>query len=413
MGRWFVVVLVVAALAVPGCARRHCVPESISHTRNLVDLGAATDAHAPVEPGVTREVEAEFRRRIATKHPAGARPYNFLALSGGGMYGSFGVGVLNGWTETGARPEFDVVTGISTGALIATYAFLGPQYDATLKDNLLGVTRGDILRRRSILHIPFADAVYTSRPMAKRIEEEITPAVLADVAAAHAAGRRLYIGTTNIDTLRLVIWDMGAIASRGTCESLELYRKIVLASSSIPGVFPPVRIDVEVDGCKYDELHVDGGVSDEVIFRAFMVADLNKAVGRPGAYAPPHSTLYVIGNGKLYADSHCVHPHLTNTISASAKSIIYGKTRDELYRIYLNCMETGVEFRLTALPQTFRLEVSGGLSVTPEDQQRLFEEGRKAGMKTMVVGDGWRDVPPGTDSSEQAMPRTGTRFRTP
>ena len=152
MGRWFVVLLVVAALAVPGCARRHCVPESISHTRNLVDLGAAADSHAPVEAGVTREVEAEFRKRIATKHPAGARPYNFLALSGGGMYGSFGVGVLNGWTETGTRPEFDVVTGISTGALIATYAFLGPQYDATLKDNILGVTRGDILRRRSILH---------------------------------------------------------------------------------------------------------------------------------------------------------------------------------------------------------------------------------------------------------------------
>jgi hypothetical protein len=402
----------IAVLVVAGCTHRHCVPSELSDTRQLIDLDSPPESHAPVPPGPIREVEAEFRRRTAGRHPPGTRPYTFLALSGGGMYGSFGVGVLNGWSETGARPPFDVVTGISAGGLMATYAFLGPEYDPQLRENLLGVTRGDILRGRSALHIPFADAVYTSRPMQRRIREAVTPEVLCEVARAHATGRRLYVGTTNIDTRRLVIWDMGAIASRGTPESLDLYRKIILATSSIPGVFPPVRIPVEIDGKRYEELHVDGGVSDEVIFRAFMVADLNRAAGVPGSAAPAGSTLYVVSNGKLYAEPKCVRPKVTNMVAASFRSVVYGKTRDELYRIYLNCLETGVAFRLTALPQDFRLGSTGGLGISPEDQERMFEVGRQIGQGTQGGGD-WRDMPPGTDPHEQAMPRTGTKFATP
>ena len=381
MGTRLAVLVVLAASAASGCARRECVPEAISSKRNLIDLGAAPDSHVNADPAVIRSVEAEFRRRIAAKQPDG-KPYSFLALSGGGMYGAFGVGVLSGWTDTGERPDFDVVTGISTGGLIATYAFLGSSYDERLKANMLGVQRRDILRTRSLIRIPFADAIYTSWPLARLIEKEITPAILAEVAAAHASGRRLYIGTSNIDTHRLVIWDMGAIASRGDCEALELYRKIVLASSSIPGVFPPVRIKIQIDGTEYEELHVDGGVSDEVIFRAFMVADLNRAVGRAGAEAPMGSTLYVVSNGKLYADPNCTRPYLTNMVSASFRSIIYGKTRDELYRIYLNCLGAGVYFRLTAVPQDLKLELKGGLALTEQDQQLLYDEGYRVGVNT-------------------------------
>lgn len=413
MGTRFVLLLILAVIAVPGCARRNCVPISISADRNLIDLGATPNAHAKADPDAIRAVEAEFRKRIAEKQPVGLKPYNFLALSGGGMYGAFGVGVLSGWTETGERPPFDVVTGISTGGLIATYAFLGPTYDARLRTNMLGVTRRDILRTRSVVHIPFADSLYNSLPLERLIEKEITASVLADVAAAYAEGRRLYIGTTNIDTHRLVIWDMGAIASRGTCESAALYRQIVLASSSVPGVFPPVRIEIEIDGRKYEELHIDGGVSDEVIFRAFMVADLNEALGRPGAEAPAGSTLYVVCNGKLYADPNCTRPYVTNMLSASFRSIIYGKTRDELYRIYLNCLGSGVHFRLTAVPQDLKLEIAGGLALTAQDQQLLYGEGYRVGANTKMMGSGWRDLPPGTDPAEQTMPRTGTKFATP
>src|SRR5262249_45322760 len=296
------VLIVGLAGAIPACApRRHCVPESLATSRDLIDLSLPPDAHAPVSPSLLREVAEEFHRRAAAAHP-GSRPYHFLALSGGGLYGAFGVGVLLGWTETGTRPPFDVVTGISTGGLIATFAFLGPQYDSVLGTYAQGVALSDVLRRRSVLSLPFADALYSSERLRRKIDEAVTPQVLAEVAQAHAAGRRLYIGTTNLDTRRLIIWDMGEIASRGTPEALELYRAVVLASSSVPGGFPPVRIPVEIDGRCYEELHVDGGASDEVIFRSFMVTDANRLAGLSGAWAPPGSTLYVISNGKIYAD---------------------------------------------------------------------------------------------------------------
>jgi hypothetical protein len=403
--------LLSAALA--ACARdRNCVPEHISANRRLIDLSAPPDAHAPVGKGLVREVEAEFRRRTANAHPPGARPYHFLALSGGGQYGSFGVGVLDGWTASGTRPEFDVVTGISIGALIATPAFLGPEYDAMLRDEVVGVERREVIRLRPLPVLPFSDAAFGTRRLTRRIDRYATPEIMGAVARGHAAGRRLYIGTTNLDTRRLIMWDMGAIASRGTPEAAALYRDVVLASMAIPGALPPVRIPVEIDGRHYEELHVDGGVSDEVIFRAFMVGDLNRARGVPGAHAPPGSMLYVITNGKLYAEPGCVRPKIVPALAASYRSIIYGKSRDELYRIYLNCLETGVGFRLASVSQDLTFDGSeGALALTKADQWRLHAEGVRLGARAST-GEEWRDLPPGTDPTEQALPRTGTRFAT-
>jgi hypothetical protein len=396
---------VLALAAGPGCGR-NCVPEPLAASaRNWVDLTLPPDAHAPVSPGITREVAAEFRRRGAAAHPPGGRPYHFLALSGGGLYGAFGVGVLNGWTEAGTRPHFDVVTGISTGALMATFAFLGPRYDRFLAENMTGLDRRDILRVRPAVG---SGSLFSSRPLARKIDQFFTPELLCEVAREHAAGRRLYVGTTNLDTRGLVIWDMGAIASRGTPEALDLYRSVVLASSAVPVAYPPVRIPVEVDGRRYEELHADGGVSDTVIFRAFMVADLNRAAGRPGHWAPAGTTLWVVNNGKLYADPDCVRVDLLRLLGASFRSIIYGETRDEFYRIYLNCLETGVNFRLTAIPQDLRVSTAA-LRLEPEEQQQLFETGRRVG-HGVLTGEGWRDLPPGTDPTEQALPRAGTRF---
>lgn len=402
--------LTAATLAAGGC-RRHCVPEELS-ARKYVDVSAAADGHAPVGPGRLREVEAEFHRRAAAAAAAPpARPYTFLALSGGGMYGAFGVGVLGGWTASGARPEFDAVTGISTGALMATFAFLGPQYDAALYEAMVGVDRNDLLGRRPAVAVLFGDAVFNSRPLRRRVEKYITPEVIAEVAAAHAAGRRLYLGTTNLDTRRLVLWDMGAIASRGGEEAIKLYHTVLLASAAVPGAFPPVRIPVEVDGRCFEELHVDGGASDEVVFRPFMVGDLNRAHGVPGAVAPAGSVLYIVNNGRLYAEPSCVTPRILPLVSASFRAMIYGKTRDELYRIYLNCLECGVAFRATATPDSISFRGATGLGVSDEDQGRLFAVGQEIG-RTAGVGPQWRDLPAGTNPAEQLMPRTGTRFVT-
>ena len=401
-------VLAVALLA-PGCNRRHCVPAELAD-RKYVDVSCGAEAHAPVAPSRLREVEAEFHRRTAQNAPP-ARPYQFLALSGGGMYGAFGVGVLTGWTESGTRPEFDAVTGISTGALMATFAFLGPRYDATLYEAMVGVERSDILGIRFRPGPMLTESVFQNRPIRRMLERYITAEVLAEVAAAHAAGRRLYVGTTNLDSRKLIIWDMGAIAGRGTPQSLELYRTVLLASASVPVTFPPVRIPVEVDGRCYEELHVDGGANDGVIFRPFMVTDLNRANGVPGAVAPAGSVLYVVNNGKLYSDVSCVRPNLFSLLNATAFSVVYGKTRDELYRIYLNCLETGVLYRHTAIPREVPVGSAGTLGVDDASQREFYRLGVDAG-RLPGQAPAWRDLPAGTDTSEQTMPRTGTRFVT-
>ena len=400
--------LLALAAAVPACApRRSCAPAEVTTSSYLADLSLPPGAQSPVEPAALRDVAGEFRRRTADR-PAG-RPYHILALSGGGLYGAFGVGVLLGWTEAGTRPQFDAVTGISIGGLMATFAFLGPEYDHVLRRYTGGVRRSEVFRRRPLLALPFADAAFSSAPLARGIEEAVTPAVLCDVARAHAAGRRLYVGTTDLDTRRLVLWDMGAIAARGDADALDLYRAVVLASCSVPGAMPPVRIPVELDGRRYEEFHADGGASDSVIFRPFMVAELNRAAGVVGAVAPAGSVLYVVDNAKVYADAKCVRPRILPSVEASARSLLYGKTRDELHRIYLDCLQTGMDFRLTAIPQELPVGTSGSLYVSREEQRVMVSAGYAAG-RSAPQGDGWRDTPPGTEPSEQALPRAGTRF---
>jgi hypothetical protein len=406
--------LLIAALlaTLPACKHhRPCVPEEVTKHSRLVDLCAEPDGHAPVRGGLSREVMAGAIQRTAGHQPPGARPYKFLALSGGGLYGSFGVGVLTGWTASGTRPAFDVVTGISVGSIQSTFAFLGPQYDELLRQEIVGTERQDITRRRPLLVALCSTSLFTTRELEQRINRAITPEILAEVAAAHAQGRRLYIGTCNLDTRGLIMWDMGAIATRGTPADLDLYRKIVLASASIPGAMPPVELPVEIDGKRYTELHTDGATADDVFFRPFMVADINRMHGVPTVYAPPGSKVYVINNGKLYIDPDCTRLKLLPIALAANTSQVYNKKRDEMYRVYLHAAEVGVDFQLALVPRELELDARGALSVRADDQQLLYETGYKIGLGT-PTGEGWRDTPPGTDPVQQVLPRAGTRFVT-
>jgi hypothetical protein len=201
---------------------------------------------------------------------------------------------------------------------------------------------------------------------------------------------------------------MGAIASRNSSASAALYRQIILASSSVPLAFPPVRIEVDIDGVRYDELHVDGGASDEVLFRSYMVGDLNRARGVPGAMAPLGSTLHVVNNSKLFSQPGCVKGFF-QIVSASTKSIVYHKSRDELHRIFLACLLTGVEFHSTEVPRDLDVS-SSALDLTKEEQRLLFATGRGFGPRAMTGGDGWRDAPPGSNPALQGLPRAGTHF---
>lgn len=192
-------------------------------------------------------------------------PITYLSISGGGGRGAFGAGLLTGWSRHGTRPEFNMVTGISTGALMAPFAFLGPTYDPVLKRLYTGVTDKDVVRERSYAAIFFSDGLGDTSPLYNLISEYVTPELLRKVAYEYTVRHRwLLIGTNNLDTGQPIIWNMGKIAANDSPEALELFRRVMLASASLPGFFSPVMMDVKYQGKTYQEMHVDGGVSRQV-----------------------------------------------------------------------------------------------------------------------------------------------------
>jgi hypothetical protein len=345
------------------------------------------------------------------------RPRSILALSGGGAYGAYSAGYMAGWSRSGTRPEFDVVTGISTGALIAPLAFLGPEFDCRLGNLYTRVQASDVFRVRAWVTIPFKDAAATSAPLRKLIESEITPELMERIATEHRKGRRLYIGTTNLDTRRLVVWDMGAIACKPCPEGCRLFRDVLLASCSVPGMFPPVQFEVEVDGKKSTELHVDGGVTAQLFVPSHVFAaatqsaieDSSRLGGQAGAavMAPP-GNLYVIVAGKLYPDASPVRPLVLPVMGASANSLLYAHCRAELANLYGLARPAGLNYNLTALKQDF---VSIDLSVKfdQEAMNKLYDEGVRQGS----TGNSWMHGPPTVSPGDGDFIRTGLRLRTP
>jgi predicted patatin/cPLA2 family phospholipase len=328
---------------------------------------------------------------------------NVLCLSGGGSYGAFSAGVLYGWTQTGTRPTFDVVTGVSTGALIAPLAFIGCEYDEPLKQVYTTLRNKDIFRIRKTVRLLFlaTESLADNTPLAGVIEEYITPEVLRKVAAAHAAGRRLYVCTTELESRRPVYWDMGEIAARGTPEAVELFHNILLASSAIPGFFPPVRIPVTVDGRPLEELHTDGSVSNALFFRPPHVDKECRA--NPDKTCLYGSNVYAVIAGKVYADPDRVPLRALPIASTSASALIYAETRGDLLKLYTACLLTGMDYHIAAIPTDVPVPFAS-TDFKPENMTSLFEQGRA----WATTGPGWRTTPPGLEPGEGAFLRAGT-----
>ena len=248
---------------------------------------SAADDDAAAIPGMPdarffADSQADFEKALP---PA---PGPWLILSTGGEDGAFGAGLLNGLTAAKNRPDYAVVTGVSTGALMAPFAFAGPKYDAALKDAYTKITAADVFEIGST-----GQSFLDSWPLKGLIAKQITPQLLADIAAAYKSGRRLFIVTTDLDAERSVVWNMGAIAAHGGDAALNLFRKVLLASGSIPGAFPPVLIDVEGNGKRFSEMHVDGGVGGQffVVPPALMASN--------SGYKIPATALYIVINSSL------------------------------------------------------------------------------------------------------------------
>jgi len=327
--------VIIAALAVlmAGCASLQRTPygpadASSARVLDLKDLRLYAD-----EPASTFKDD---------QPPAMHGLRTYLALSGGGADGAYGAGVLNGWTEAGTRPSFSIVSGVSTGALIAPFAFLGSDYDRTLRDLYTSGVAESLLDAPNPFNAIFGPSLFGNKRLRELVAQYVGAELTEAVAAEHARGRRLFIVTTNLDSQRSAIWDMGRIASLRTPEGLNLFRDVMTASASLPAVFPPMLVSAEANGRRFDEMHVDGGVSAPVLTlpEAFLLH--NNRVVRAGDLQ-----LFILINNKVEREFQLV-PNSTIEIAARSSSTVTKiQTRSILHSTYSFARRNRFGFNLT------------------------------------------------------------------
>jgi predicted acylesterase/phospholipase RssA len=340
------------------------------------------------------EPAATFLKETPVRFRAGP-VYSYLALSGGGADGAYGAGVLNGWTAVGTRPEFTVVSGVSTGGLIAPFAFLGPAYDATLREVYTSGIAESLLDTPSILNALFGSGLFGNMRLRELVARYVDQNMLAAIAEEHAKGRNLLIVTTDLDTQRTAIWDMGRIAAIRTPQALSLFRDVMAASASIPVVFPPIMIDAEANGNHFQEMHVDGGVTAPVLTlpEAFIL--------RNGAYVRGvRINIYILINNKVERDFQLV-PNSTIDIAARASaSVTKTQTRSILYETFDFARRNNFGFNLTYIDKGFPSSSSSGFETNY--MRSLYQYG----YDKAKTGNFWVKVPPLDDVSS-----SGLRFK--
>jgi hypothetical protein len=372
-----------------GCSTPGRLPAVPNNLVGVADPGIGQVRYLVARDPSAMETEARrsLEKEIAALQAAGYRggplpPVNILAISGGGDDGAFGAGLLNGWTAHGDRPQFKFVTGVSTGALSAPFAFLGSGYDPQLKAVYTTVSRKDIYAPRQIWSALFGDALSDTRPLHKLVGTYVDNALLQAVATEYEKGRVLLVGTTNIDSLEPVIWNMTAIAASRDPRAPDLFRKILLASSAIPGAFPPVLIDVEANGQHYQEMHVDGGAMAQVFLYP---PSLNlRRAGMPVR----QRVLYIIRNSRLDPDWASTRRRTLPIATRAISSLTQTQGIGDLYRIYLTAQRDGIDYNLAFVPRTFN---------TPHREQFdpvYMRELYQTGYDMAAAGFPWAKTPP-------------------
>jgi Patatin-like phospholipase len=309
-----------------------------------------------------------------------------LALSGGQEDGAFGAGLLVGWSEHGSRPQFKIVTGTSTGALAAPFAFLGSEYDWALKKIYTETTPGDVVAsKRFLLSAVNNDSLMDNGPLARSIDKYLDIKILDRIAEEYEKGRLLLVSTTNLDTGKMVIWNIGAIAASGHPRRLDLVRKITLASAAIPGIFPPVMIDVMLDKAKHQEMHVDGGTVSQVFLYPPSL-QLGSILRRDASARP---AAYIIRNGRASPSPEKVERKTLSIAGRAVQTMITSNGVGDIYRIYTTTRRDRIDFNLALIGDDFTHPYT-----VPFDRTymvKLFEHGLSKG----IMGNQWQKVPPG------------------
>jgi len=346
----------------------------------------ASEAAAATVPGMDLSVRAYADASEKTFTEMAARPENkkvpfaYLALSGGGGDGAYGAGILNGWTESGKRPEFSLVSGVSTGALIAPFAFVGPEYDAVLKDIYTSGVASTLVQSPSVANVLFGSGLFGDGRLRGLVRRYVTPDLLASIAAQHAKGRRLLVVTTNLDSQRAVIWNMGAIAANGGPNALDLFADVLTASASIPAVFPPQFVDVQAEGRAFQEMHVDGSVVTPVFTlpQSFLLRD-----GRFKAGAK--SDIYVIINGRLEPEFDLAQNNTLSIVERSSTTASRARSRATMATTYAFTRANGIGFNLTYIDESAP-NTTAAKGFDTGYMRSLYESGYEAGR----TGTFWR-----------------------
>jgi hypothetical protein len=342
------------------------------------------DEEAAVIPGIAdARAWGDSETDVSRLLPKVEGPW--LAISGGGTDGAYGGGVLAGWSESGMRPEFAVVTGASIGALVAPFAFLGSRYDEEIRKNFTTIAASDIFEDRMT-----RDSLFDNWPLKRLIEQRVTPKLLSDIAAEHARGRRLFVATTNYDVGRRVVWNMGAIAAKGDDKAIKLFRDILLASSSIPGIFSPVGIKVEANGKQFEELHGDGTLT-----APFFV--LPESMLSPGNSSPPPlKDLYVIVNSKLEPEFDMPGRIIASVLGRAIAIALTSALRAEVALISVSAQRHKIGLHIAHVDPAFNYPTRGPFD--GKYMQALYDFGVAAGKKGTAF-EGKLPAPPRPGSS--------------
>ncbi|WP_438481276.1 patatin-like phospholipase family protein [Oleiharenicola lentus] len=341
--------------------------------------------------------EAEFiadyqtAMRAAPLNPAGVA---ILSLSGGGPNGAFGAGVLVGWSELGTRPQFQVVTGVSTGALAAPFAFLGPAYDDRLTKAYTTIHDADLFIpevKRALFRLLRVDSLTSNKPMDHVLAALIDQPMLEAIGREYTRGRRLYVCTHEMVSGHAVYWNLSAIAASGRPDALELFLKILIASASLPIVFPPQYFEVEVGGERHTEIHMDGGLSRQAFFH-MNGARAGLAPRADGTSTP--LTAYLIRNGRVRSKYDAIDPTVVPIALRTIEALVNSEGVGDLYRIYSQTLEEQATYQLMMIPDNFPLKHHGMFD--PTFMRRLFD----VGCASIKSAQPWQPRPPFLSSKD-------------
>jgi Patatin-like phospholipase len=382
-----------ALLAGCGAAARG-TPVPVGQTTKATVLGLPNERFFPAfgTEALYKEVFAAVgrRQRMLGLAPNQLPPdMQILAVSGGGENGAFGAGLLCGWTEAGTRPVFELVTGVSTGALTAPFAFIGSSGDAQLRTVYTELKPADVMISRGLISgALFHDAMADNSPLYKTISRYLTPDMQAALAKSYAEGRLLLIGTSDLDAQSPVIWNIGAIAASDHPRALDTIRRVLLASAAIPGAFPPTMFDVTVDGVAYQEMHVDGGAFTQAFLYPASMTQGRRERMRQGKPVIDINA-YVIRNARLDPDWASVERRTFGIASRAISTMIASSGYNDVVRMYNTSQQDGVGYHLAYIGRDFTMQLPEPFD--PGYMRALFDYGYQQARH----GYDWKNKPPG------------------